>query len=603
MRNQLTGGLPLRGLFTAAALLLLAGQPSLPALANDGAVLALVGGTVFDGTGAPARQATVIVAGDRIRAVGPHLAVPKGATIIDVSGKAILPGLFDLHTHWTPEGEPRTTPQIAAAYVAAGVTTVFDFHQQPESFEPRRKWLASLMAPHVQFVARISTPGGHGAAWGDQNTTIWINSPQGARAAVERLKPYKPDAIKIFTDGWRYDLFPDNSSMDEKTLHSLVAAAHHAGWPVLTHTVTVDRGLAAARADVDVIAHALQDRPIDRAAIGQFSGHATGLAPTLAVYEPGKYAPDAPFDEKQTRQFARKFETASHNVRKMHAAGIPIGVATDSGMTNIRHGVSTQRELELLVQAGLSASEALVAATSTSARLVKLDHDRGTIAPGQRADLLVVNGKPWQRITDIYRVNRVLIDGRLIFGEGAPGVLQETATTHLPPVSVQPLIDDFERPDGRTALDTVRLDTFDGGVDRSSLITQIVPGGTKGHILQLAGRMSAKDDAFVGVIFPLSRGSVAPADLSSYRGVRFDLNGEGPFTVRLYGPGSNWAATIEGSADWQTVDLPFSRLKPEAGRHVTARAWDAGAIFQVEISATRPGGHSVSMQLDNMAFY
>jgi hypothetical protein len=89
MRSQLTGGLPLRGFFTAAPLLLLAGQPS---LAEDGPLLALVGETVFDGTGAPARKATVIVAGDRIRAVGPRVAVPKGTTIIDVSGKAFCRG-------------------------------------------------------------------------------------------------------------------------------------------------------------------------------------------------------------------------------------------------------------------------------------------------------------------------------------------------------------------------------------------------------------------------------------------------------------------------------------------------------------------------------
>lgn len=593
MRSQLTGGLPLRGFFTAAALLLLAGQPS---LADDGPLLALVGGTVFDGTGAPARKATVIVAGGRIRAVGPRVAVPMGATIIDVSGKAILPGLFDLHTHWTPDGAPATTPQIAAAYVAAGVTTVFDFHQQPESFEPRRQWLASLVAPHVHFVARVSTPGGHGAVWGDQTTTIWINSPQAAKAAVERLKPYKPDAIKIFTDGWRYGLFPDNNSMGEETLSSLVDASHRAGWSVLSHTVTVDRGAVAARAGVNVIAHALQDRRIDQAALAQFSGRSTGMAPTLAVYEPGVYAPDTPFTAAQARRFAHKFETALYNVRKMHAAGVPIGVATDAGMTNVRHGISTQRELVLLVRAGLSPSQALLAATSESARLVKLAHDRGTIAPGQRADMLLVDGEPWKRISDITRVNRVFIDGRPVYGEG---VRTADAAPFLPAIRVPPLIDDFERPDGRTARDTLRFDVFDGGVDRSSVITRIVKRGANGHMLQLAGRMSIKDNAFVGIVFPLTRGSVVPADLSGYRGLRFDLNGEGPFTVRLHGPTSRSAATVNGGDDWQTVDVPFSSLKSDAPKD----AWDPSAIFQIEISATRPGGQTVSVQLDNVTLY
>lgn len=85
MARQLTGQRPLRGLFNAAALLLLAGQPG---RADEGTVLALVGGTVFEGTGAPAREATVIVAGDRIRAVGPGITVQEGAKIIDARGKA-----------------------------------------------------------------------------------------------------------------------------------------------------------------------------------------------------------------------------------------------------------------------------------------------------------------------------------------------------------------------------------------------------------------------------------------------------------------------------------------------------------------------------------
>jgi hypothetical protein len=320
------------------------------------------------------------------------------------------------------------------------------------------------------------------------------------------------------------------------------------------------------------------------------------MAPTLAVYEPGVYAPDTPFTAVQARRFAHKFKTALYNVRKMHAAGVPIGVGTDAGMTNVRHGISTQRELALLVRAGLSPAEALVAATSGSARLVKLAHDRGTIAPGQRADMLLVDGEPWKRISDITRVSRVFIDGRPVYGEG---VRNADAAPYPPSIRIPPLIDDFERPDGRTARDTLRLDVFDGGVDRSFVITQIVKRGANGHMLQLAGRMAIKDNAFVGIAFPLTRGSVVPADLGGYRGLRFDLKGEGPFTVRLQGPTSRWAASVNGAADWQTVVMPFSSLKPDAPE----RPWDPGAIFQIEISATRPGGQTISMQLDDVTLY
>jgi len=96
-----------------------------------GQVTAIVGATVFDGTGAAPRVATVIIRDGRIAEVGSGLKAPRGATVIQAKGKALLPGFFDLHTHWTPGGQPAVAPPIAAAYVAAGVTTVNDFHQPP----------------------------------------------------------------------------------------------------------------------------------------------------------------------------------------------------------------------------------------------------------------------------------------------------------------------------------------------------------------------------------------------------------------------------------------------------------------------------------------
>ncbi|PZQ40924.1 MAG: amidohydrolase, partial [Phenylobacterium zucineum] len=178
------------------------------------AAIAIVGATVFDATGAAPRKATVIIRDGRIAEVGPTVKVPRGARVIDAKGEALLPGFFDLHTHWTGGGVPATTPQIATAYVSAGVTTVNDFNAAPESFAPRRQWLSTLVAPHVNFAARVSTPGGHGADWADTATTKWVNTPEAARAAIQSLAPYKPDLIKAFTDGWRYGASPDNTSMD-----------------------------------------------------------------------------------------------------------------------------------------------------------------------------------------------------------------------------------------------------------------------------------------------------------------------------------------------------------------------------------------------------
>src|SRR5690606_14830705 len=171
----------------------------------------------------------VLVRGENIDAVGPGLPIPEGVRVVEAGGLALVPGLVDVHTHWTPNARPAALPAIANAYLDAGVTTVADYHQAPEVHAPRREWLAGLAAPTVLFGARMSTPLGHGADWADQATTRWVNSPAAARAAVRELAAYRPDFIKAFTDGWRYNNAPDNTSMDEATLAASVEEAHAHG--------------------------------------------------------------------------------------------------------------------------------------------------------------------------------------------------------------------------------------------------------------------------------------------------------------------------------------------------------------------------------------
>jgi imidazolonepropionase-like amidohydrolase len=588
------------GLLLASAALLASPVVAAP----KGEVVAIVGATVFDGTGAAPRAATVIIENGRILQVGPGLKLPSGAKVIDARGKALLPGFFDLHTHWTPAGNPATTPQIATAYVAAGVTTVNDFHEQPESYAPRRAWLSTLVAPHVNFAARISTPGGHGADWGDQSTTIWINTPEAARAAIAKLKPYQPDLIKAFTDGWRYGLAPDNTSMDEWTLRALTEAAHKEGLEVLTHTVTVDRGAIAARAGVDALAHGLQDRELDPKALADIVTSKMAMAPTLAVYEPNK--PGSPpldrTDPKVAPRFV-KFGYALHNVKTMYDAGVRVGLGTDAGMPGTPHGRSTLREMELLVEAGLTPTQALVAATSSSARIMHQDGDRGTIAPGQRADIVLIDGKPWDRIADVYKLSQVLIDGKLVYGTGAPALPSANIRTQLASTKIGSMVDDFERPDQRSSLDTLRLETPDGGMDRSLEISQVVPRDGGGHALAVSAKLSIKDDPYAGIAIPLTRGSVQGVDLRGYQGVRVDIRGNGAYVLKFNGFGGSWTAPVSASDGWTTVDVPFSALKPVVMGKRAGTPWAADGIVQVELGATRDSGERIWMQIDNVRFY
>jgi imidazolonepropionase-like amidohydrolase len=185
------------------------------------------GAMVFDGTGSAARQADVLVRDGRIAAMGTGVAVPEGAAVVEGVGKTLLPGLFDLHTHLLASpitGARNDWPKNLRAYLLAGVTTVADLSTYPEQFEPMRALIAGgLPAPRLILAARMSSPGGHGleGGRGDFHTQAVI-TPREARSAVKRIAGYKPDVIKVFTDGWRYGLDEDMSSMEETTLRAIV---------------------------------------------------------------------------------------------------------------------------------------------------------------------------------------------------------------------------------------------------------------------------------------------------------------------------------------------------------------------------------------------
>ena len=564
--------------------------------------IAIVGATVFDGTGAPPRSATVLIVEGRIAEVGAKVKVPRGAVVVDAKGEALLPGFFDVHTHWTPGGVPATTPQIANAYLASGVTTTDDFNPAPESFQVRRKWLSTLAAPHVNLTARMSVPGGHGADWGDRTTAKWVASPQSARAEVRAVMAYKPDLMKGFQDGWRYGSGADNNSMDLATLSALVDEAHKNGLKVLTHTVTVARGKEAARAKVDVIAHSLQDADVDPETIALMRANGTAYAPTLAVYEPVKPGAKAPpEDDPRLKQSRARFAHALHNVKALHDAGVTVALGTDAGMPGTPHGASTLREMELLVQAGLTPTDALLAGTANSAKALGVAGDRGTIEAGKRADLVLIKGAPWTDIADVRKTDRVFIDGKLVYGPGAV-VPAANAASSLAPTLAAATIDDFERPDGRSAVDTLRTDDFDRGADRSLQVAQVIPRGPNDHALLLAASLGQKDDAYAGVDVPLNRGSIQPADARAFKGVRFDVQGDGKAALVVNTQGGRWTAAVETGAQWRTVEVPFSALAREGGRGV-AGAWRGDDLLEVGVVAAGAPGEKVWMAVDNLRFY
>ncbi|MBI5281653.1 MAG: amidohydrolase family protein [Candidatus Solibacter usitatus] len=565
-------------------------------------VIAIRGATVIDGTGAAPRVATVVLDSERIAIINPGESVPPGARVIDARGKTLLPGLFDLHTHLLASGGVLAADwgKNLKAYLACGVTTVADMSTYPEQFEPMRRLIAGgLPAPRVLMAGRFSTPGGHGAEGGRGDFhTQEVTTPREARAAVQRFAAYKPDLIKVFTDGWRYGTDTDMTSMDEPTLKALVEESHKQGLKVVTHTVTVDKGKLAARAGVDIIIHGLGDGRVDAEWLSLMKGGKTGYVQTLAVYEPRGTA-------GSTTARLKRWMNLLNNGRSASEGGVLLGAGTDAGMTGTPHGRSSLHELELMVASGVTPLEAIVAATSNSARLLGVDKQRGTIEPGKLADLLLVDGNPAERIADIHKTARVWLGGREVDVAAMKAAVESPEPTPIEAVKAAALLDDFESANGRSRVDTLWLNNTDGGHDHARMLyarTLRKPGD---HALTVLSEMTDKERPVASMVLPLARGGVEPVDARGFAGIEFECRGEGAFALIVQTQAVRdrrfFSRSFEGAAAWRKVRVPFSALAQPETR--SAARWTGGDLLAVEFQAARKAGEKAWLEIDNVRFY
>jgi len=644
--------LSLAAVFAGVALLTAVALTQLNAQASNEQETAIVGATVVDGTGAPPIQRTVIIRGDRITAVADKVELRAGTKVIHAEGKTLLPGLFDLHTHlnYSTTNVSPDWPKNLKAYLYCGVTSVADFGSSPEMFEPMRKLIANgtAMAPHIAMAARVVTPGGHGDEGGRGDFfSLEVQTPRDARAAIRKVLPYHPDAIKAFTDGWRYGAAGDLNNMNEETLTALVDEAHKNGLKVLTHTVTLRGDKIAARAGVDVIDHGIGDADADPEVIALLKQHGTTYASTLAVYEqkprglPSPWvanildpavlraitpqtprnapSPARPADQADnTASAARqaRWKNLLHNVKALSDAGIPIGDGTDAGETVTFHGYATLREMELLVEAGLTPMQGIQAATLVSAKALGVDKDRGSIEPGKLADLVLVDGSPQKDIKDIEKTSQVWLAGREIDRQQLSREITAPEMSPVPALHAPELLDDVEGladPLGpefvRSRIGTLWVNSTDSGTDHSRMTFGRTTRAAGDHAISVQGWMSVAERPWVAVTLPLGRGGIEPVDVSGFSGVSFDVRGEGDYRLvvptRAVRNNSFYQANFQGTADWKTIRIPFSTLKPSAeGRQpASAAAWtgtDAlGLVFRIE----RKSGEFAWLELDNVRFY
>ena len=425
-----------------AILLVLAMCSSQPAAAQapaDG-TLALTGARVIDGTGrAPLEQATLLISNGRIEAVGAPAAVkiPAGAVRVDMSGKTVIPGLINAHAHLNVNKDS-TLPvrddliQRLRLYAQYGVTTAVS--------------LGSTVADEREGL-RLRDEQASGAldrAWlytGGLNAVG--KTPDEARKSVDRLADLKVDIIKFHINGNPDDMTPE-------IYGALIDESHKKGLRTAVHIFYLKDAKVAVDKGVDIIAHSVRDQDVDSAFIAALKSRNIGYIPTLArdlsvfVYETTPAFFKDPFflrgmtvyrkdvetlsdpayqqktrNSKEAQAIKPALQQASRNLKLLSDGGVMIAMGTDSGAANNPgrwQGYFEHTELEMMVKAGLTAMQALVAATGGAARVMKLDGRLGTLQPGKSADFVVLNANPLADIRNTQKLDSVWIGGRRLTG-------------------------------------------------------------------------------------------------------------------------------------------------------------------------------------------
>jgi hypothetical protein len=258
--------------------------------------------------------------------------------------------------------------------------------------------------------------------------------------------------------------------------------------------------------------------------------------------------------------------------------------------------------MELLVASGLTPMQAITAGTATSARLVGEDNERGTIAPGKIADLLLVKGSPDKDISEIENTSAVFLGGKQLDLQSLESAIQSPQFTPLPAHTIPATIYDVERKDGRTNLDTMLVDSTDPGPDHSRILFARTLRKQE-HGLTILARMSPKQTPFVDLVIPLTRGAVELADISSFKGIEFSTRGDGNYSILLdtYGARkSSWpTAFFAGKAQWKTVRIPFTAFQAKG----IASPLSFRNVKALHFEIARPAGTDAWLEIDDVKLY
>jgi imidazolonepropionase-like amidohydrolase len=385
---------------------------------------------------APIESAVIVVRGDRIEAIGPprSVAVPADAArVIDGTGLYALPGLIDLHLHFTSQRgmdfrryrDSENAAAIRATVLArdlvhAGITTVREPGSQgdltPRLEEAIERGL--IDGPRIFYSGQlIVARGGHG----DEITYTASGMPKSSLSSPR---------YRVATGPWdwrlavreQYKMHADwvklTAPFDREEVVAAVEEAHMIGLPVAVDSFG-KYTLWAVEAGVDSVEHPLA---MSDEIVAAMARRGTGFVPTMTAFYnvlatgyPSAGIPAGGFFYTMSRRFPMSHDEHVAFVRKAHRAGVRIGVGTDIPFENDRRlPADYHTELRFLRDAGLSNVEILAAATRVGADILKMGDRLGTLEPGKLADVLLVGGDPRADLVHLEDVRYVIADGRVV---------------------------------------------------------------------------------------------------------------------------------------------------------------------------------------------
>ncbi|MFS1703964.1 amidohydrolase family protein [Alteromonas sp. AMM-1] len=549
--------------------------------------------TVFDGEQWH-ENTTLVVNNGRIMALGADVGAQSGNAeldMVDGQGGFVIPGLIDAHTHnW---GNALTQS------LQYGVTTTLDMFTDPQFMLSKRAQRDSLAtvreADLFSSGVLVTSKGGHGTEYGITIPTI--ATPGEADAFVAARLAEGSDYIKIVYDASASEAGHKGrfTSIDYPTLEAVVNAAHTQHALAVVHVMDLTSAEHAAKAGADGLVHTFGGEPASEELIALMQSRNMFIIPTLSILASiagegrgqalithsafsGHIGADVEHaianDIDSDRVSDDYFDIAKVNTRRMHNAGIEVLAGTDAPNQGTAHGISLHDELALLVDSGLSPTEALQAATYLPYSRFNIG-ERGNLKPGARADFVVLARDPRHDIRNTQHIRAIVKNGAKV-----PAYFEAETATGITPVSG--VVSDFES-DLTPKLGTRFVVSTDQMMKGDSVASiHYVENGCDGSgALKVEGRIGpAFPYPWAGAFLMFGETMSSGYNLSNFKRIVFDVKGtNGQFRLMVLNPQTARPSEVSFAvtSECQRVSVALEDIGGVDWHNVAGIGWVAGA--------------------------